>query len=57
MTLTEYVTLSVAVIGATLGVVNFALRLRDDRVRLKVIPTLAFTSANGVILSSKSRGT
>jgi hypothetical protein len=51
----DYITLLVAVVGATLGVVNFALRLRDDRVRLKVIPTLAFMHGT-TILSSSTRG-
>jgi hypothetical protein len=51
----DYITLLVAVVGATLGVVNFALRLRDDRVKLKVVPKLAFMQGTG-ILNSATQG-
>ena len=47
MTITEGITLSVAVIGAVLGIVNIVRDLAKDRVRLRVIPKLAVQADDG----------
>jgi hypothetical protein len=42
MSISEAVTLAIALLGAVLGVINILIELNRDRVRLKVIPKGAF---------------
>jgi len=48
----DYVTLFLATIGTVLGITNLVRSLLQDRVKLRVIPKLAFTYGGGVLSTS-----
>ena len=50
----KLVALALGVIGTVLGITNFIRSVRDERVRLRVVPSLAYPQNGGMLLDTKA---